>query len=151
MPVSFYKYEITGDYIYIDICKDWHLYIAFIDLKVAFDSVDYHSLWTILRTIVVLENFLMLFSKLYDLIEWWAWANGKGSRWFFVKTGVKQGCVAIPDLFNCVTGHLMTQVCQMITGVRLGNYHLPDLEYTDDTPFFSDTVTNLVAGLSIFQ
>ena len=59
--------------------------------------------------------------------------------------------MAAPDLFNCIIDHLMTCICQRIIGVRLGNYHLADLEYVDDTTFFSDTVADLVAGLSIFQ
>ena len=56
-----------------------------------------------------------------------------------------------PDLFNCVIDHLMTQVCQRITGIRLGNYHLSDLEFDDDTTLFSDTVAYIVTGLIIFQ
>ena len=59
--------------------------------------------------------------------------------------------MAAPDLFKCIIDHLMTQVCQRITGVRLGNYHLIDLEYAEDTTLLSDTVADLVAGLSIFQ
>ena len=68
-----------------------------------------------------------------------------------VKSGVKQGCMAAPDLFNCIIDHLLTQVHQRITGVILGNYHLTDLEYADDTTLFSNTVADLVADLSIFQ
>ena len=64
--------------------------------------------------------------------------------------GVKQGFVAAPDLFNCAIDHVMTQVCQRITAVRLGIYYLTDLEYADDNTF-SDTVADPVAGLSIFQ
>ena len=45
----------------------------------------------------------------------------------------------------------MTKVCQWITGVRLGNYHMTDLEYADGTTLFTDTVADLVAGLSIFK
>ena len=57
---------------------------------------------------------------------------------------MKQGCLETSDLFNCIIDHLMT-------GVRLGNYHLTCQEYADDSTLFSDTVSNLVAGLSIFQ
>ena len=64
---------------------------------------------------------------------------------------VKLGCVADPDLFNCVINYLMTNICQRITGVRLGNCHLTDLEYADDTTLFSDTVVDLIVNLSVFQ
>ena len=43
--------------------KDQHLCIAFINLKAAFESLDYHTLWTILRTIHVPEKIIPLFSK----------------------------------------------------------------------------------------
>ena len=59
--------------------------------------------------------------------------------------------MAAPDLFNCVIDYPMTQVYQRITGVRLGNYHLTDLDYDDDITLFSATVADLVSGLSIFQ
>ena len=63
----------------------------------------------------------------------------------------KAGLCGSPDLFICVIDHLMTWVFQRITGVSLGNYHLIDQEYADDTTLFSDTAADLVAGLSIFQ
>ena len=41
------------------------MYIAFIDLKAAFDSVDHASLWAILACIGVPGKILRLFKKLY--------------------------------------------------------------------------------------
>ena len=93
----------------------------------------------------------LFFSKLCGQTGCCTWVNGKESGLFSVNIRMKQGCVVAPDLFNCVVDHLMTQVCQRITGVRLGNYHLTDLEYADDTTLFSDTVADLEDGLNIFQ
>ena len=45
----------------------------------------------------------------------------------------------------------MTQVCQRITEVRLGNYCLTDLEYADDTTLFGNTDVDLIASLNVFQ
>ena len=64
---------------------------------------------------------------------------------------MKQGYVGSPDLFNCITDHLITWTFQRITGVTLGNHHLIYLEYADDITLFSDSVADLVAGLSIFE
>ena len=92
------------------------------------------------------------FSNLYDQTKCSISVNDKESRWFSIKTGVKQSCVATPDLFNCcVVNYIMTEVCQRITGVRLHNYHLADEEYADDTTLFSDPVTDIIAGINIFQ
>jgi len=46
--------------------KGRHLYIAFIDLKAAFDSVDHVSLWAILAYIGVPGKILRFFKKLYE-------------------------------------------------------------------------------------
>ena len=104
----------------------------------------------ILKTFGVPKK-ITLFSKLYTQTECCVWVNAKESRWFSVKTGVKQGSVAPPDLFNCVADHIMTWDCQRITEVRLGNYQLTDLEYANDTTLFRDRVADLKAGLNIFQ
>ena len=34
--------------------------------------------------------------------------NGKESEPFSINSGVRQGCVAAPELFNCVIDYLMT-------------------------------------------
>ena len=135
----------------LEVCKDQLIYMTFVNFKAAFDSVDHHALWTILRTIGVPRKIITLFSELYDKTECCFWSNGKESRWFSVKTGVKQGHVVAPDLFNCIVHYLMTQVCQRITGIRLGNYHLTYMECGNDTTLFSDTVADLEASLNIFQ
>ena len=131
--------------------KDRHLYIAFIDLKAAFDTVDHASLWNILKTLGVPPKLLSLFKKLYSNSESCVRSNGKDSDWFSINSGVRQGCVAAPDLFNSVIDHLMTQVKERIQGVSFGNYHLTDLEYADDTIILATTIESLRDALVIYQ
>ena len=111
--------------------KGRHLYIAFIDLKAAFDSVDRAWLWAILTCIGVPGKILRLFKKLYGDFQSCVCINRKLSEWFNINSGVRQGCVAVPDLFNCVADHLMSRVCAQIPAVSFGNLHLADLEYAD--------------------
>jgi len=79
--------------------KGRHLYIAFIDLKTAFDSVDHASLWAILACIGVPSKILRLFKKLYGDLESCIRINGKLSEWFNINSSVRQGCVAAEHLF----------------------------------------------------
>lgn len=58
-------------------------------------------------------------------------------------SGVRQGCVAAPELFNCVIDHLMSRVCERIPGVLFSKYALKVLEYADDTTLFSETADQL--------
>jgi len=57
--------------------KDRHLYIAFINLKAAFDSFDHASLWAILACIGVPGKILRLFKKLYGDSQSCVRTNGK--------------------------------------------------------------------------
>ena len=77
--------------------------------------------------------------------------NGQDSEWFPINSGVRQGCVAAQELFNCVIDHLMSRVCERIPGVPLGNYILKDLEYADDTILFAETAEQLREALCVFD
>ena len=131
--------------------KDRHLYIAFIDLKAAFDTVDHGSLWNILKALGAPTKLITLFQQLYQGAESCVRVNGRDSEWFPINSGVWQGCVAAPELFNCVIDHLMLRTCERIPGVPLGNYILKDLEYADDTILFSETSDQLREALSVFD
>jgi len=127
------------------------MYIAFIHLKSAFNSVDHASLWAILACISVPGKNLRLFKKLYGDYQSCVRINGKLSEWFNINSGVRQRCVAAPDLFNCVVDHLMSRVCAQILSLPFGNLHLADLEYADDTILLSNDIEKLTAALSIYD
>lgn len=131
--------------------KDRHLYIGFIDLKAAFDTVCHSSLWNILQALGAPPKIIALFKLLYSNAESCVRINGIDSDWFTISSGVRQGCVAAPDLFNCIIDHLMFRVCERIPGVSLGNYHLTDLEYADDTILLSTSYSQLRDALGIYS
>uniref|UniRef100_A0A3B3HVR8 ribonuclease H n=1 Tax=Oryzias latipes TaxID=8090 RepID=A0A3B3HVR8_ORYLA len=131
--------------------KNRHLYMVFIDLKAAFDTVCHTSLWNILKTLGVPSKIVSLFGLLYSNAESCVRVNGKDSDWFPISSGVRQGCVAAPDLFNCIIDQLMSRVCEQVPEVSLGNYHLTDLEYADDTILFSTSLSQLKLALSIYS
>ena len=131
--------------------KNRHLYIAFLDLRAAFDTIDRPTLWHILRSLAVPHKLLTMFQKLYDTAESCVRINGKESEMFPIDAGVRQGCVAAPDLFNCIIDQLMTKVCNRITGIHLGDFQLTDLDYADDTVIFCSTLAQLKDALVIFD
>jgi len=131
--------------------KGRHLYIAFIDLKAAFDSADHASLWAILACIGVPGKILRLCKKLYGDSQSCVHMNGKLSEWFNINSGVRQGCVAAPALFNCVVDHLMSRVCAQIPAVSFGNLHPADLEYADDTVLLSNGIEKFTTALSVYD
>ncbi|GAA6102574.1 gamma-aminobutyric acid receptor subunit alpha-2-like [Tachysurus ichikawai] len=79
-------------------------FIGFIDLKAAFDTVCHTSLWSILHALGVPPKIVALFKLLYSNAQSCVRINGRDSDWFPISSGVRQGCVAAPDLFNSIIG-----------------------------------------------
>ena len=68
-----------------------------------------------------------------------------------ISSGVRQGCVAAPNLFNCIFDYLMENVSAMVPGIQLGPYHLTDLEYADDAAIFAANQNDISSALAIFD
>ena len=77
--------------------------------------------------------------------------NNTLSDWFTISSGVRQGCVAAPDLFNCIIDYLMENVSATLPGIQLGPYHLTDLEYADDAALFATNQNDISSALAIFD
>ena len=76
------------------------LYMAFIDLSKAFDSVDRDLLWKVLHKCGCPTRFVELIRCLHDGMSLKIRIGGELSEPFVVSRGVKQGCVLAPVLFN---------------------------------------------------
>ena len=69
-----------------------------------------------------------------------------------IGTGVEQGCVIAPDLFNCVIDHPMRRLLRRCSlGIQLGEYQLTDLDYADDIAIFAPSACVLQEALTIVQ
>jgi len=112
---------------------------------------DHAWLWAILACIGVPGKIIRLFKKLYGDSQSCLRINGKLSEWFNINSGVRQGCIAAPDLFNCVVDHLVLRVYAQTPAVSFGNLHLSDLEYADDTILLSNDIEKLTAALSVYD
>ena len=87
----------------MDKAHEFHqpLYACFIDLKKAYDSVHHDSLWHILKhTYHLPEMLLTIICALHEGCTAAVRAYGKISDMFSVTSGVRQGCVLAPTLFN---------------------------------------------------
>ena len=127
-------------------------YIAFIDFKAAFDSVPRDSLWKILQICGVPQELSVLVRQLYTDTRSAVRLASSLSEEFTIKTGVKQGCVIAPELFNCVIDHLMRRLLSRCSlGIQLGEYQLTDLDYADDIAIIAPSACVLQEALMIFQ
>ena len=81
--------------------KDTPLYLCFIDLTKAYDSVDRSLLWDALARFGVPPRMLAVFRRFHDGMQVCVWLDdGECSDKFDVGQGVRQGCVLAPLLFN---------------------------------------------------
>ena len=72
------------------------LYVAFIDLAKAFDTVNRELLWQILERFGTPPKFLTVLKKLHEGMLATVLAYGERSDPFTINVGVKQGCVIAP-------------------------------------------------------
>ena len=83
-------------------CCEQHqdLYLAFVDLTKAFDTVNRDLLWNILRKFGCPPNLIAMLQQFHTgMCDQVVMAGSQSSR-FPVEVGVKQGCVLTPIIFN---------------------------------------------------
>ena len=77
------------------------LYICFIHLTKAYDSVDRTLLWIVLARFGVPQNMISVIRQFHDGMRACVRLDDRVcSRWFAVEQGLRQGCVLAPLLFN---------------------------------------------------
>ena len=76
------------------------LFVAFIDLTKAFDTVSREGLWKILARLGCPPKFLTILRQLHEGQMGQVQHNGALSDSFPIANGVKQGCVLAPTLFS---------------------------------------------------
>ena len=77
------------------------LYMCFVDLQKAYDSVDRELLWKVLAQAGVPSVMIDVIRQFHGGMRARVrMDNGKLSEWFEVTQGLRQGCVLSPLLFN---------------------------------------------------
>ncbi|KAG0716716.1 Serine/threonine-protein kinase pelle [Chionoecetes opilio] len=121
---------------------------AYVELKKAFDSVHRESLWDILRLRGIPARTIGLITGLYSGTESAVKCGAGVSGFFPVNTGVRQGCVLAPSLFNaCMDWVLDKVVDQSDCGASVGNTKITDLVFADDAVIFAESLEVLVMAL----
>ena len=77
------------------------LYMCFVDLQKAYDSVDRELLWKVLARAGVPDEMIAAIRQFHDGMQAQVHMDdGELSDWFEVMQGLRQGCVLSPLLFN---------------------------------------------------
>ncbi|XP_048485578.1 uncharacterized protein LOC105392632 [Plutella xylostella] len=147
------------------------LYLCFVDLEKAFDSVPREALWIVLKKLGCTEKFVRLLRLLHDDMQCCVAVDGEQSNFFPVTCGVKQGCVLAPTLFALYFAVVVKEVLQTVSeGVRIrfrtGNLFnlvrlkartkvshalITEIMYADDLCFLAESPDGLQQLMSSFH
>lgn len=138
--------------------------IVFIDFAAAFDSVHRESLWQTMASNQVPAPIINIIRNLYDGSSSRVRAYGQLSEPFLVNSGVRQGCVLSPTLFNFVVDWILNTALIDHPGVLVGRATLPadeegevtfnedlnitDLDFADDIALLASTPEEAEAALN---
>jgi hypothetical protein len=76
------------------------LYLAFVDLRKAYDSIPRDALWRVLSAYYVEPKVIELLADLHTGTQAAVKLANQHGDWFDIGRGVRQGCVIAPLLFN---------------------------------------------------
>ena len=129
--------------------KGRKLYAAFMDLEKAYDRVDWKSLWDVLKIYGVGGQLLQGIKSFYKGANACVKINGKLSESFCIKTGVRQGCVMSPWLFNVYMDGVIREMKAKsgVLGAKLMNeeseWRMITSLFADDTVLFAESEEEL--------
>lgn len=108
------------------------LLAIYIDLKKGFDSVHRKLPWAILRLMGIPTWFICLVTSLYTGDETTKKSGGGLSSFFRVNSGVSQGYVLVPTLFNVCMDRIMGKATiQSQCEATYGNIKATDLYFAE--------------------
>ena len=84
-----------------------NMYFCFIDNAKAFDYVDHHKLWKILKEMGIPDHLTCLLRNLYAGQEAAVRIRHETADWHQIGKGVCQGCILPPCLFNLYAQYII--------------------------------------------
>jgi hypothetical protein len=132
------------------------LYVVFVDLKKAFDTVRRDVMIARCKQLGVHGQFLDTLVLLYDKVQQQVCIGGEMGRLFETYVGTKQGSELSPLLFGMVIDMLHELIQMQVPGAgpMLGQLRVPDISYADDMTLIAyddpDQAQRLLDCLSIF-
>ena len=84
-----------------------NIYFCFIDYAKAFDCVDHHKLWKILKETGISDHLTCLLRNLYAGQEATIRTGHGTTDWFQIKKGIQQGYILSPCLFNLYAEYMI--------------------------------------------
>ena len=155
---GFRKGRATSDHLFtirqiMEKCREvnkdiWQL---FIDFKQAYDSIQRPVLWEIMQEMEIPPKLINLVKACYSnskaLVQ-----IGKGrTEEFEIRTGLRQGCLLSPILFNLVLEKVKRSIGQRQGGIVIGGISIGSLEYADDVDIIRERVEQVLEMYNVYK
>ena len=120
-----------------------NIYFCFIDYAKAFDCVDHHKLWKILKEMGIPDHLTCLLRNLYAGQEATVRTVHGTTDWFQIGKGVRQGCILSSCLFNLYAEHIMRNAGLegAQAGIKIAGRN--NLKYANDTTLMAESEVEL--------
>ena len=120
------------------------------DLEKAYDTIDRHGMWQMLRVYGVGKKLLKAVQSFYVDSRTCVRVGNDVSEWFTVNVGLRQGCVMSSWLFNVYMDGVVQEVNVRVLGKGLellsangGRFEINQLLFADDTAVVADSEEKL--------
>lgn len=133
--------------------KRGKLYAVFIDLKSAFDSINHSLMWSVLRKLSLSSKMINILKNMYAKAKAKVRTPMGATDSFDVDTGVLQGEILSPLLFNLFLNNLIDRLNDSnIPGVYISSsVFLHILLYADDAVILAESRIDLQKKLNLLE
>ena len=120
-------------------------YFCFIDYTKAFDYVDHHKLWKILKEMGIPDHLTCFLRNLYAGQEATVRTGYRTTDWFQIVKGVHQGSILSPCLVNLHAEYIMRNagLDEAQAGIKIAGRNINNLRYADDTTLMAESEEEL--------
>ena len=107
-------------------------------------TVDHNTLWKILQEMGIPDHLTCLLRNLYAGQEATVRTGQGTTDWFQIGTGVHQGFILSPCLFNLYAEYIMqnARLDEAQAGIKIGRRNINNLRYADDTALTAESEEN---------
>ncbi len=126
-------------------------YVAFIEFSKAYDILNRSMLWEKLCKNGLSNKMLQALQVIFSNVECCVCINSFDTKWFGVNTGLKQGCLISPILFNLYINDLAIEIKQLNKGIIINGECVSILMYADDICLLASSERDLLEMLQVLK
>ena len=127
------------------------VYMGFLDIEKAYDTVNRDLLCKVLERIGMSRKIVNIIGSMYTETKVKYRIGEIETDWVRSRRGVRQGCVLSPTLFSLYTEELASRIRGMDIGIRIGNDRVCIIMYADDIVIVCESAEELQEALDVIN